>query len=183
MARVVLHGTSFSLSITLLKTVLDQWEGEFLQLGPSRTRALFFVQEKIFKKQRKMNATPYLKNLPKFCKSPNFRQSSKKPMSYLGSFQILAKQTFLFQPFNPWCCTALRGIFKLKMKRIFLINKVTTLSRFITQRVFHIPEIYCCHDTCKFLYDIAKVTVAVENFPHTQIVNKSDSYDYSQTQS
>ena len=62
-------------------------------------------------------------------------------------------------------------------------KKVTILSRFITQRVFHIPEIYCCHDTCKFLYDIAKVTVAVENFPHTQIVNKSDSYDYSQTQS
>ena len=50
MARIVLHGTSFSLSITLFKTVLDQWEGEFLQLGPSRTRALFFVQEKIFKK-------------------------------------------------------------------------------------------------------------------------------------
>ena len=50
MARVVLHGTSFSLSITLLKTVLDQWEGEFLQLDSSRTRALFFVQEKIVKK-------------------------------------------------------------------------------------------------------------------------------------
>ena len=44
MARVVLHGTSFSLSITLLKTVLDQWEGEFLQLGPSRTRALFYLK-------------------------------------------------------------------------------------------------------------------------------------------
>ena len=50
MARVVLHGTSFSSSITLLKTVLDQWEGEFLQLDSSRTRALFFVQEKIVKK-------------------------------------------------------------------------------------------------------------------------------------
>ena len=61
---------------------------------------------------------------------------------------------------------------KLKMKRIFLINKVTTLSRFITQRVFHVPEIYCCHDTCKFLYDIAKVTVAVENFPHTHTNSK-----------
>ena len=51
-------------------------------------------------------------------------------MSYLGSFQILAKQTF-----------------QLKMKRIFLIKKVRKLSRFITQRFFHIPEIHCCQDT------------------------------------
>ena len=167
MARVVLHGTSFSSSITLLKTVLTNGRENFCSQARVAPELYFLFKIKIFKKQRKMNATPYLKHLSKFCKSPNFRQSSKEPMSYLGSFQILAKQTFLFQPFNPWCCTALRGIFKLKMKRIFLINKVTTLSRFITQRVFHIPEIYCCHDTCKFLYDIAKVTVAVENFPHT----------------
>ena len=46
MARIVLHGTSFLLSINLLTIALDQWEGEFLQLGPSRTKALFFVQEK-----------------------------------------------------------------------------------------------------------------------------------------
>ena len=46
MARVVLHGTLFLLSINLLTIALDQWEGEFLQLAPSRTRALFFVQEK-----------------------------------------------------------------------------------------------------------------------------------------
>ena len=173
MARIVLHGTSFSSSVTLLKTVLTNGRENFYSQARVAPELYFIL------KQRKMNATPYLKHQSKFCKSPNFRQSSKKPMSYLGSFQILAKQTFLFQPFNPWCCTALRGIFKLKMKRIFWINKVTTLSRFIT----HIPEIYCCHDTCKFLYDIAKVTVAVENFLHTQIVNKSDSYEYSQTQS
>ena len=41
--RVVLHGTSFSLSITLLTIVLDQWEKEFLQLGPSRTTVFLFV--------------------------------------------------------------------------------------------------------------------------------------------
>ena len=44
MARVVLHGTLFLLSINLLTIALDQWERE-IQLGPSRTRASFLTRE------------------------------------------------------------------------------------------------------------------------------------------
>ena len=67
-------------------------------------------------------------------------------------------------------------------------KKVTILSRFITQRVFHIPEIHYCQDTrpnsqisighCKGHCSGRKTS-----HTHAQIVNKFDSYDYSQTQS
>ena len=49
-ARVVLHGTSFSLPITLLTIVLDQRKRQFLQLGPSRTAVFLCFTKKFVKK-------------------------------------------------------------------------------------------------------------------------------------
>lgn len=60
---------------------------------------------------------------------------------------------------------------------IFKKKKVRKLSRFITRRVFHIPVIHCCQDTCPISYQnsngIAKVTEEIGNFPkHTRTHGK-----------